>query len=62
MTIVFDTLAKIGFFFVLIMGLVVVLIWMERKGAAFIQDRTGPNRYNDRHEPKRCRLHGRNAE
>lgn len=44
MTIVFDTLAKIGFFFVLIMGLVVVLIWMERKGAAFIQDRTGPNR------------------
>ncbi|MEN8006987.1 MAG: complex I subunit 1 family protein [Candidatus Krumholzibacteriota bacterium] len=44
MTIVFDTLAKIGFFFALIMGLVVVLIWMERKGAAFIQDRTGPNR------------------
>ncbi len=44
MIIVFDTLAKIGFFFVLIMGLVVVLIWMERKGAAFIQDRTGPNR------------------
>ena len=44
MTIVFDTLAKILFFFVFIMGLVVVLIWMERKGAAFIQDRTGPNR------------------
>ncbi len=44
MTIVLDTLSKIGFFFVLIMGLVVVLIWMERKGAAFIQDRTGPNR------------------
>ena len=44
MTIVFDTLAKIMFFFVFIMGLVVVLIWMERKGAAFIQDRTGPNR------------------
>ena len=44
MIIVLDTLAKILFFFVLIMGLVVVLIWMERKGAAFIQDRTGPNR------------------
>jgi NADH-quinone oxidoreductase subunit H len=44
MTIVFDTLFKILFFFVLIMGMVVVLIWMERKGSAFIQDRTGPNR------------------
>ena len=30
--------------FLLIMGLVPVLIWAERKGAAFIQDRTGPNR------------------
>jgi NADH-quinone oxidoreductase subunit H len=44
MTIVFDALSKIGFMFALIMGMVVVLIWMERKGAAFIQDRTGPNR------------------
>ena len=44
MTIVLDTFAKIGFMFALIMGLVVVLIWMERKGAAYIQDRTGPNR------------------
>ena len=44
MTIVMDTFAKIGFMFALIMGMVVVLIWMERKGAAFIQDRTGPNR------------------
>jgi NADH-quinone oxidoreductase subunit H len=44
MTVVLDTLAKIGFMFALIMGMVVVLIWMERKGAAFIQDRTGPNR------------------
>ncbi len=44
MSIVWESLAKIGFMFALIMGLVVVLIWMERKGAAFIQDRTGPNR------------------
>ena len=44
MTLVMDTLSKIGFMFALIMGMVVVLIWMERKGAAFIQDRTGPNR------------------
>ena len=44
MTVVLDTLSKIGFMFALIMGMVVVLIWMERKGAAFIQDRTGPNR------------------
>lgn len=44
MTVVWDALAKIGFMFALIMGMVVVLIWMERKGAAYIQDRTGPNR------------------
>jgi NADH-quinone oxidoreductase subunit H len=44
MTIILDTLSKIGFMFAIIMGMVVVLIWMERKGAAFIQDRTGPNR------------------
>jgi len=44
MDLVLETLAKIGFMFALIMGMVVVLIWMERKGAAFIQDRTGPNR------------------
>jgi len=44
MTIVYEALAKIGFMFALIMGMVVVLIWMERKGAAYIQDRTGPNR------------------
>jgi NADH-quinone oxidoreductase subunit H len=39
-----ESLAKIAFFFALIMGFVVVLIWAERKGSAFIQDRTGPNR------------------
>ncbi|MCP4570734.1 MAG: NADH-quinone oxidoreductase subunit H [bacterium] len=44
MDLLLETLSKIGFMFALIMGMVVVLIWMERKGAAFIQDRTGPNR------------------
>jgi NADH-quinone oxidoreductase subunit H len=42
--VIMETLSKIGFFFALIMGMVVVLIWAERKGSAFIQDRTGPNR------------------
>ena len=44
MPIVFESLAKIVFMFALIMGMVPVLIWAERKGAAYIQDRTGPNR------------------
>jgi NADH-quinone oxidoreductase subunit H len=30
--------------FAVVVGLVPVLIWMERKGAAYIQDRRGPNR------------------
>ncbi len=44
MPIVLESLAKIIFMFLLILGLVPPLIWAERKGAAFIQDRTGPNR------------------
>ncbi len=44
MPIVLESLAKIGFMFAVIMGMVPLMIWAERKGAAFIQDRTGPNR------------------
>jgi len=44
MDLVLTTMAKIVFLLVVILGLVPVLIWAERKGSAFIQDRTGPNR------------------
>jgi NADH-quinone oxidoreductase subunit H len=44
MELVIETLLKILFMFLVIMGLLPPLIWAERKGAAFIQDRTGPNR------------------
>ena len=44
MAIVLESLVKIVFMFLLIMGMVPALIWAERKGAAYIQDRTGPNR------------------
>ncbi|MFO7653949.1 MAG: complex I subunit 1 family protein [Candidatus Krumholzibacteriia bacterium] len=44
MELVVETLLKILFMFLVIMGLLPPLIWAERKGAAFIQDRTGPNR------------------
>jgi NADH-quinone oxidoreductase subunit H len=39
-----EALLKIVFMLVIILGLLPPLIWAERKGAAFIQDRTGPNR------------------
>lgn len=35
---------KVVAIFSMTMGLVPLLIWMERKGAAYIQDRRGPNR------------------
>ncbi len=38
------TLGKIAFMLLVIVGLLPVVIWAERKGAAFIQDRVGPNR------------------
>ena len=37
-------LARVGFAFAFVLGLLPVLIWAERKGAAIIQDRPGPNR------------------
>lgn len=39
-----ETLAKIAFMLAIILGFLPLLIWAERKGSAFIQDRTGPNR------------------
>jgi NADH-quinone oxidoreductase subunit H len=35
---------KAGFIFTFALSLLPLLIWFERKGAAFIQDRAGPNR------------------
>jgi len=37
-------LIRIGVVFSFCMGLVMVFVWAERKGAAYIQDRRGPNR------------------
>lgn len=44
MTEILQVLAKIGFMLATILSLLPVMIWAERKGAAYIQDRSGPNR------------------
>ncbi len=44
--VIFIALAKIIIIPVLVLNLIPLLIWMERKGAAYIQDRRGPNRAN----------------
>ncbi|MBI5343071.1 MAG: NADH-quinone oxidoreductase subunit NuoH [Deltaproteobacteria bacterium] len=36
--------ARVAVFFAFVFGLVVVMTWVERKGAAYMQDRRGPNR------------------
>jgi len=38
------SVARVAVFFAFVFGLVVVMTWVERKGAAYIQDRRGPNR------------------
>lgn len=40
----FIVVGRVVFSFALVLGLLPVLIWLERKGAAVIQDRPGPNR------------------
>ncbi|MFN2432839.1 MAG: NADH-quinone oxidoreductase subunit NuoH [Gemmatimonadota bacterium] len=40
------SLAKAGFVAFLLVQTVPVMVWLERRGAAFIQDRPGPNRVN----------------
>lgn len=44
MTDVLVVLARAVLAWAFVLSLLPVLIWLERKGAAFIQDRTGPNR------------------
>ncbi len=38
------SVARVAVFFAFVFGLVVVMTWVERKGAAYMQDRRGPNR------------------
>jgi NADH-quinone oxidoreductase subunit H len=44
MTEILWTLAKIGFMLATILSILPAMIWAERKGAALMQDRSGPNR------------------
>ena len=44
MTFFLITLAKAVFIWAVALTCILILIWFERKGAAFIQDRVGPNR------------------
>lgn len=44
MAVYFIALGKAVFIWALALTCILVLIWFERKGAAFIQDRVGPNR------------------
>lgn len=39
-------IAKVVFVMATVLGMIPLLIWWERKGAAYIQDRRGPNRAN----------------
>ncbi len=38
------TLAKIGLWFAVLMNVAPIMVWVERRGSAMIQDRLGPNR------------------
>lgn len=38
------SVGRLAVFFGFVLGVVVVMTWVERKGAAYIQDRRGPNR------------------
>ena len=46
------TLAKVIVAFVIMLQMVLVLLWVERKGSALIQDRVGANRAKGQREPQ----------
>ena len=39
------SVARVAVMLVFTLSLVPILVWAERKGAAYIQDRRGPNRH-----------------
>ncbi|HBH27911.1 MAG: NADH-quinone oxidoreductase subunit H [Desulfofustis sp. PB-SRB1] len=43
---IFITIIRVGFGVFVPLSAVAVMVWMERRGAGFIQDRAGPNRCN----------------